>query len=131
MNTPVIHRGFVFRLHGNAKAEAVVRRWSGCGRKVWNLALAEQNARRERGEKYAGYNAMASWLTTWRNGNDYGYLKEPPVHVLQNVLRALDGAFLLLLHFLQTRAQAGISWWQNSEIRGDALCYLPFGMICL
>ena len=93
MNTPVIHRGFVFRLHGNAKAEAVVRRWSGCGRKVWNLALAEQKARRERGEKYAGYNTMASWLTTWRNGNEYGYLREPPVHVLQNVLKALDAAF--------------------------------------
>ena len=36
---------------------------------------------------------MCRWLTEWRNGEEYGYLKEPPVHVLQNTLKALDAAF--------------------------------------
>jgi putative transposase len=64
----------------------------GC-RTAWNLALAEQEARRERGEKYAGYVTMAKWFTEWRNAPETAYLAEVPVHVLQNVARALDEAF--------------------------------------
>lgn len=63
------------------KAEAVLRRWAGCCRKVWNLALAEQQARRERGEQYAGYVTMAKWVTAWRKAPETAYLAEVPVHV--------------------------------------------------
>ena len=87
------HRAYRYRLRSNRKAEAVLRRWAGCSRKVWNLALAEQQARRERGEKYAGYVTMAKWVTAWRKATETTYLAEVPVHVLQNVVRALDGAF--------------------------------------
>ncbi|ENO79151.1 RNA-guided endonuclease InsQ/TnpB family protein [Thauera sp. 63] len=87
------HRAYRYRLRSNRKAEAVLRRWAGCSRKVWNLALAEQQARRERGEKYAGFAGMCQWVTTWRKATGTAYLAEVPVHVLQNVVRALDGAF--------------------------------------
>jgi putative transposase len=95
MNTGpiVLRKAYRFRLRGNRKAEAALRRWAGCCRKVWNMALAEQQARRERGERYVGYVAMAKWLTAWRNTPETAYLREAPVHVLQNALRALDGAF--------------------------------------
>ena len=93
MSEPGFHKAYRFRLRGNRKAEAVLRRWAGCCRKVWNLALAEQQARRERGEKYAGYVAMTKWVTAWRKASETAYLAEMPVHVLQNVVRALDGAF--------------------------------------
>jgi len=89
----IIRRGYVFRLRGNAQAEAKLRRFSGCCRKVWNLALAEQQARRERGEKYAGYVDMAKWLTAWRSDPATAYLSEAPVHALQNTLKSLDDAF--------------------------------------
>lgn len=65
----------------------------GCCRKVWNLALDRQQKNRAAGEKHASYVTMAKWLTEWRGSAEYGYLKEPPVHMLQNVLKALDGAF--------------------------------------
>jgi len=89
----IIRRGYIFRLRGNAQAEAKLRRFSGCCRKVWNLALAEQQARRERREKYAGYVDMAKWLTAWRSDPATAYLSEAPVHALQNTLKSLDEAF--------------------------------------
>ena len=88
----VFHRAYRYRLRSNRKAEAVLRRWAGCSRKVWNLALAEQQARRERGEKYAGLVGMCQWVTAWRKAPETAYLAEVPGHVLQNVVCALDGA---------------------------------------
>ena len=94
MNPPqIIRRGYVFRLRGNARAEARLRRFSGCCRKVWNLALAEQQARRERGEPYLNYVGMAKWFTAWRSDPATAYLSEAPVHALQNTLKSLDDAF--------------------------------------
>ena len=92
--THLIRKAYRYRLRGNSTLEAALRRWEGCCRKVWNLALAEQQARRERGEKYANYIAMAKWLTAWRCDPQTAYLAVPPVHVLQNVLRSLDAAYL-------------------------------------
>lgn len=80
----IIRRGYRFRLRGNPKAEALLRRYEGCCRKVWNLALAEQQARYARGEKYDNYVAMAKWLTGWRASEETAYLAEVPVHFLQN-----------------------------------------------
>jgi len=93
MELPVIRQSFVFRLRQKSKITAQLRGWEGCCRKIWNMALAEQQARYSRGEKYANYNAMAAWLTTWRADPALSYLKEPPVHALQSVLRRLDDAY--------------------------------------
>lgn len=86
-------QAFKFRLREKPAQAAKMRRFAGCRRKVWNLALQEQQARRERGEPYAGYVEMAKWLTAWRNAPETAYLKEAPVHALQEALRALDEAF--------------------------------------
>lgn len=57
------------------------------------MALAEQQARRAREEKYANYVAMAKWLTAWRSDPETGYLAAVPIHFLQNTLKALDEAY--------------------------------------
>ena len=57
------------------------------------MALAEQQARRARGEKHASYVDMAKWLTAWRNAPETAFLSECPVHAEQSVLKALDAAF--------------------------------------
>ena len=96
MNTAaVIHRkAYRYRLRTLPGAtERTLRRWEGCCRKVWNLALAEQQRRYAAGEKYTGFAGMCRWLTAWRHSSETGYLSDVPVHVLQNVLRALDAAF--------------------------------------
>ena len=93
MEQPTIRQGFVFRLRTKAKHEASLRRWDGCCRKIWNLALAEQQARYARGEKYLGFARMCNRVTAWRKDPELAYLKDPPVHVLQSVLRRLDKAY--------------------------------------
>lgn len=94
-NVSVIHRkAYRYRLRTLPGAkERTLRRWEGCCRKVWNLALDRQQKNRAAGEKYTGFAGMCRWLTEWRSGEEYGFLREPPVHALQNVLRALDTAF--------------------------------------
>jgi putative transposase len=62
-------------------------------RRVWNDALAEQKARQARGEKYARYLEMASWLTAWRQAPSTAWLSEGPVHSQQQVLLRLEEAF--------------------------------------
>jgi len=89
----IIRRGYKYRLRQNGAHEALYRRYAGCCRKVKNMALAEQQARRERGEKYASYVEMAKWLTQWRNDPETSYLKECPVHAEQMALKALDESF--------------------------------------
>jgi putative transposase len=59
-------------------------------RRVWNDALAEQKARQARGEKYARYLEMASWLTAWRHAPATAWLSDGPV---QQVLLRLGEAF--------------------------------------
>lgn len=86
-------QAFQFRLREKSAQAAWLRRISGCRRKAWNLALAEQQARYERGEKYANYVAMAKWLTAWRADPELAYLAEAPVHALQEALKSLDVAF--------------------------------------
>ena len=76
-----------------AATERSLRRWEGCCRKVWNLALDRQQQNHAAGEKYSSFAGMCRWLTEWRGSEEYGYLKEPPVHVLQNAIKALDTAF--------------------------------------
>ncbi len=90
-----IHRqAYRYRLRTLPSAtERTLRRWEGCCRKVWNLALARQQQNRAAGEKYTGFAGMCRWLTEWRHSTETSYLADVPVHVLQNVLRSLDAAF--------------------------------------
>jgi len=72
---------------------ARMRQFAGCRRRVWNLALERQQQRRAAGESYAGFSAMCKWVTAWRNDPELSYLKEAPVHALQDAVRSLDAAF--------------------------------------
>jgi putative transposase len=60
---------------------------------IWNTALAEQQARHKRGEKYASYVDMAKWLTAWRHAPATSWLAIGPMHPQQQVLRRLDEAY--------------------------------------
>ncbi len=82
-----------FALRCKPAQERQLARYAGQLRWLWNQALAEQQARRARGEKYASYVDMAKWLTTWRNAPATAWLAEGPVHPQQQVLRRLDEAY--------------------------------------
>jgi putative transposase len=93
MSDITIRQGFKYLLRPGAKQAALLRRFAGCRRFVWNKALAELQARHERGEAYANHHETRKWLTTWRNSEEFGFLKEAPVHALQATLIDLDASF--------------------------------------
>ncbi|HNU11462.1 MAG TPA: transposase [Rubrivivax sp.] len=84
---------FRFQLRTRPVLESQLRRFAGLGRQVWNRALAEQQARHARGEKYASYAQMCKWLTAWRNSPATAWLADGPIHPQQQVLRRLDEAY--------------------------------------
>lgn len=86
-------KAFRFQLRTRAAVESWLRRYAGMGRRVWNMALAEQRARYARGEKYAGHAEMCKWLTAWRHDPATAWLADGPIHPQQQVLRRLDEAY--------------------------------------
>lgn len=88
-----MYRSVRFQLRAKPSQEACLRRWAGQARWLWNQALSRQIQRRNSGESYANYVAMAKWLTEWRNGPETAWLAQSPVHVQQQVLKRLDQAF--------------------------------------
>ncbi len=70
-----------------------MRRFAGSCRFVFNKALALQKENFEAGGKFIGYVAMAKHLTGWRNGPETPWLKDSPVHPLQQALKNLELAY--------------------------------------
>jgi putative transposase len=60
-------KAYRYQLRLKGSQEASLKRWSGALRWLWNRMIAEQQAGRARGEKYANYIDMAKWLTAWRS----------------------------------------------------------------
>jgi putative transposase len=87
------YRTYRFQLRPSPVQDRQLARYVGMLRWIWNRALGEQRARRERNEPYANYVAMAKWLTAWRQAPETQWLREGPVHPQQQVLKRLDAAF--------------------------------------
>ena len=86
-------QAFKYELMPNGQQERQMRRFAGACRFVYNKALALQKANHEAGGKYIGYVAMARLLTEWRNSTETAWLKEAPVHPLQQALKDLERAY--------------------------------------
>jgi len=78
-----------------------MRRFAGACRFVFNKALALQKERHERGEKKLGYAGLCKMLTEWRNSTETPWLKDAPVHPLQQSLNDLERAYR---NFFEKRA---------------------------
>lgn len=86
-------RAHKFQLRCKPAHERALRRFAGGLRWIWNHALREQQARHQRGEKFASYVDMAKWLTAWRNSPETAWLAQGPIHPQQQTLRRLEEAF--------------------------------------
>jgi putative transposase len=86
-------QAFKFELMPNGEQRRQMRRFAGCCRFVFNQALALQMRTYEAGGRFIGYVAMAKQLTGWRNGTRTPWLKEAPVHPLQQALKDLERAY--------------------------------------
>jgi putative transposase len=86
-------QAFKYELMLNGQQHRDMRRFAGSCRFVFNKALAMQKARYEAGEKKLGYAGLCSLLTEWRNGTETPWLKDAPVHPLQQMLKDLERAY--------------------------------------
>ena len=86
-------QAFKFELRPNGEQQRRMRRYAGCCRFVYNQALALQRAHYEAGGPFIGYVAMAKRLTAWRHSTKSAWLKEAPVHPLQQKLKDLERAY--------------------------------------
>jgi putative transposase len=84
---------FRYELMPNGKQHSDMRRFAGSCRFVFNKALAMQKERFEAGEKKLGYAGLCKLLTEWRNGTETPWLKDAPVHPLQQALKDLERAY--------------------------------------
>lgn len=92
-------QGFKFRLKPNGAQLKLMRQFAGNARKVWNLALAQQKASFEAGNKFVTSFGMNEWLLSWKK--DLPYLKDSPSQTLQQVTKDVERAFK---NFFQKRA---------------------------
>ena len=86
-------QAYKYELHPNGEQQRQMRRFAGSCRFVFNKALALQKARYEQGEKKLGYAGLCKELTAWRNGSETLWLKDAPVHPLQQTLKDLERAY--------------------------------------
>jgi putative transposase len=86
-------QAFKYELRPNGQQQCDMRRFAGACRFVFNKALALQKTNHEAGGKFIGYVAMAKHLTAWRNGTETPWLKDAPVHPLQQTLKDLEWAY--------------------------------------
>jgi putative transposase len=77
----------------NGDQQRKMRRFAGSCRYVFNRALALQKEQFEQGEKKFGYAGLCKQLTDWRNGAETPWLKDSPVHPLQQTLKDLERAY--------------------------------------
>lgn len=88
----IIRKAFKFQLKTESLQEAKMKRFAGCCRKVWNLALALQKKKLENKEYCLNYSKLAGELKNWKNDPDLKYLNEAHSQPLQQTLMNLDRA---------------------------------------
>ncbi len=84
-------QGYRFRLKQNQADAALLRRFVGCSRFVWNEVLALNELRHECGEKRLGFKAMCEYLTYLKS--EYPFLREVHSQPLQQTLKDLAIAY--------------------------------------
>jgi len=86
-------QAYKFELMPNGQRQCDMRRFAGSCRFVFNKALALQKGRYEHGEKKLDYAGLCKALTEWRNSTETPWLKDAPVHPLQQTLKDLERAY--------------------------------------
>ena len=119
--------GLKYRLDPTPQQAARLRVLAGHARFVWNRALAECHAARERGEWVPRYGTMAGWITTWKREASTTFLTEAYTDNLQQKLRDLDTAWQR--HFTPGLAADAPRFKKKGKSR-DAIRFVNFPKYC-
>ncbi len=80
-------QAYKFEIEPNGEQLRAMRMFAGNARKVWNLALARQEANHAVGEKFTSAFGMNNWLPAWKE--EFPFLRESPAQTLQQVMENL------------------------------------------
>ncbi len=86
-------QAFKYELMPNGEQVRKMRQFAGMARFVFNRGLALQKERYEAGDKKLSYAALCKQLTGWRNSAETPWLRDGPIHPLQQSLKDLDRAY--------------------------------------
>jgi len=89
----IVRKAFKFRLKPRDDQLQKMHEYSGHCRFLWNKILSMNLERLESKHKLIWYHESCRWLTLWKKSEEYGFLKEAPVHCLQQKMKDLDKAF--------------------------------------
>jgi putative transposase len=87
----LIRQGYQYALRLKAQREAVLRRWVGCRRFIFNETLAHQRAEVAAGRKRPGYAVLCARLPELKKLHPW--LCEPPAQALQQAMKDLCQAW--------------------------------------
>ncbi|HSP59232.1 MAG TPA: transposase [Halomonas sp.] len=116
-----------YRLDPTPQQVARLRVLVGHARFVWNQALAESLAARERGERVPRYGTMAGWVTAWKRQETTAFLTEAYTDNLQQKLRDLYTAWQR--HFTPTLAAEAPRFKKKGKSR-DSIRFVNFTKYC-
>lgn len=92
-------QAYKFKIEPNGEQIRNMRQFAGNARKVWNLAVARQQANHGAGEKFTNAFGMNNWLPEWKK--EFSFLRESPAQTLQQVMADLDRGYK---NFFEKRA---------------------------
>lgn len=129
-------QGYRFRLKPTQTEAALLRRFAGCSRFVWNEVLALNERRRERGEKCLGFKAMCEYLVYLKR--EHPFLREVHSQPLQQTLKDLATAYQRVFdpklsarfpRFKKRDRPQGIRFPQGFKIDGSGVSLPKIGWI--
>ena len=89
-----IYKAYRFRLYPNREVQSIFNQWFGCCRKVFNVTLDESIKQYEAGnKKFVNRSTLFSIITKLKADGEHDYLKQVPIHTLQNSLANLLEAY--------------------------------------
>lgn len=86
-------QAFKYELMPNGEQVRKMRQFAGMARFVFNRGLALQKEGYEAGDKKLSYAALCKQLTGWRNSAETPWLRDGPIHPLQQSLKDLERAY--------------------------------------
>ena len=90
----VIYKAYRYRLYPNREVQSIFNQWFGCCRKVFNVTLDESIKQYEAGnKKFVNRSSLFSMITKLKADGEHDYLKQVPIHTLQNSLANLLEAY--------------------------------------
>ena len=84
-------QAYKFLIEPNGAQIRQMHQFAGNSRKVWNLALAQQQANYALGEKFTSVFGMNNWLPSFKK--EFPFLRESPAQTLQQVMADLGRAY--------------------------------------